>query len=121
LNSSALKWPDRKQVDEAFRGLAAPFCSRREIEALWYVGSYARGDWGVGSDLDVVVVVSGEGAVESVRNALTDALLELPVPADVSVLTTARLAALRAAHSRYYHVLQDEAVWVCEELSASGP
>jgi uncharacterized protein len=28
-----------------------------EIVALGYFGSYARGDWGPGSDLDVVVVV----------------------------------------------------------------
>jgi len=27
------------------------------IRRIGYLGSYARGDWGVGSDLDVIVIV----------------------------------------------------------------
>ncbi|WP_376791658.1 nucleotidyltransferase domain-containing protein [Thermoflexus sp.] len=30
---------------------------RPEVLRIGYFGSYARGDWGVGSDLDLVVIV----------------------------------------------------------------
>ncbi|MFW5786167.1 MAG: nucleotidyltransferase domain-containing protein [bacterium] len=114
-----MKWPDRKQVDEAFRRLVAGLCGRQNIQGIGYVGSYARGDWGVGSDLDVVAVVSTEDAVSVVRDELTDLLLELPVPADLSVLTPSRLERIRAAETRYYRVVCNETVWACGGLTAA--
>ncbi len=56
LNSSVLKWPSRKTVDRAVRSWTAEQVQQRpEIVRLGYFGSYARGDWGVGSDLDLIV------------------------------------------------------------------
>lgn len=119
LNSSVMKWPDREQVDGAFRSLVADLCGRQNVRGIGYLGSYARRDWGVGSDLDVVAVVSDDGAVEAVRDELTDLLLQLPVPADVSVLTSSRLTTIRDAGTRYYRVLRDETVWVCGGLRSA--
>ncbi|MGQ9602514.1 MAG: nucleotidyltransferase domain-containing protein, partial [Candidatus Bipolaricaulia bacterium] len=58
LNSSVLKWPDAKTVDRAVRIWAKEIAQLKpEVVRIGYLGSYARGDWGVGSDLDLVVVV----------------------------------------------------------------
>src|SRR5438132_2078201 len=58
LNSSVLVWPNRAQVDEAVRRWArASGALHPGVRRLGYFGSYARGDWGVGSDLDLVAVV----------------------------------------------------------------
>ena len=58
LSSSILKWPDAAVVDQAFRLWAQQMAqTRTDVVRIGYFGSYARGDWGVGSDLDVVIVV----------------------------------------------------------------
>ena len=63
LNSPVLVWPDREQVDQAVRRWAAEELRRRPaLRRLGYFGSYARGDWGVGSDLDLVAVVAQAGS-----------------------------------------------------------
>ena len=62
-NSSVLVWPDRTIVDRAVRAWAAAAAARRgDVRRIGYFGSYARGDWGVGSDLDLVAIV--DAAVE---------------------------------------------------------
>jgi predicted nucleotidyltransferase len=59
LRSSVLVWPNQTEVDETVRQWAAGIAlSRPELLGLGYFGSYAGGDWGVGSDLDIVAVVS---------------------------------------------------------------
>jgi len=55
LNSSVLVWPDRATVDRAVRAWAASIGpGRHDGQRIGYFGSYARGDWGVGSDLDLI-------------------------------------------------------------------
>ncbi len=58
LRSSVLVWPKPAEVDDAVRRWAADVAAAwPELRRLGYFGSYARGDWGVGSDLDIVAVV----------------------------------------------------------------
>ncbi len=58
LNSFVLKWPDQKTVDHAVRSWSAEQGQHRpELLRFGYFGSYARGNWGVGSDLDLIAVV----------------------------------------------------------------
>jgi predicted nucleotidyltransferase len=64
------------------------------VVAVGYFGSYAQGDWGVGSDLDVVVVVKQSSEPFERRAARLDAT-GLPVPADVLVYTRAEWGGLR--------------------------
>lgn len=73
------------------------------ITDVGYFGSYARGDWGVGSDLDLIVRVSDEN-----WNTLIDAT-SLPVPADVLVYTDSQF---KAVQGRMRKVLDEEVVWV---------
>ncbi len=59
LRSSVLRWPSRSEVDRAVRRwVAAAGRDRPEVLRIGYFGSYARGDWGVGSDLDLLVIVT---------------------------------------------------------------
>ncbi len=58
LNSSVPKWPDRLTVDRAARSWAAGEArGHPELLRLGYFGSYASGNAGVGSDLDLIGIV----------------------------------------------------------------
>ena len=71
LNSSVLKWPDRSTVDRAARSWAAnEVVKHPELLRLGYFGSYARGDAGVGSDLDLIAIV-GQDSEPFERRSLT--------------------------------------------------
>ena len=99
-SSAIVKWPDADTVGRAVRRWADDLGRKATgVVAVGYFGSYARGDWGVGSDVDVVVIL--EHAAESFerRAARWDAT-RLPVPADVLVYTRAEWVGL-AAPPRY--------------------
>ena len=55
-------------------------------ERVILFGSWARGEAGPDSDLDLLVVTSFEGSRNEVGLALLKALVDLPVPKDVVVL-----------------------------------
>jgi predicted nucleotidyltransferase len=76
-----------------------------------YFGSYARGDWGVGSDLDLVLVVRESGE-RFERRALNWDLDGLPVPADLLVYTAQEWQCLQAEAGRFARTLAGETVWV---------
>ena len=111
LSSSVVVWPDRAAVESALR-LWAEGASRirRELVRVGYFGSYARGDWGVGSDLDVVLVVMGAD-LPFARRAVAWDLTRLPVPVDSLVYTQDEWRGLDPA-SRFARVLAREVVWV---------
>lgn len=68
LTSSILRWPDAATVDRALRRWAREMARQRpELRRVGYFGSYARGDWGPGSDLDVVVVIASSAQLMARR------------------------------------------------------
>jgi uncharacterized protein len=112
LNSSVLTWPDRATVDRAVRAWAAvERAGRADLRRIGYFGSYARGDWGPGSDLDVVAVVA-DSAEPFERRALGWDTTPLPVPADLLVYTEPEWQALEADTGRFGRRLAEETVWV---------
>lgn len=112
LNSPVLKWPDREQVDAAVRRWAAHQVRLRpEVQAVGYFGSYARGDWGVGSDLDLIVVMT-ETTQSFERRGQGWDMHYLPVRVDLLVYTPPELETLRTEGGRFARVLDDETVWV---------
>lgn len=114
LSSCVLRWPDRDQVEQAALVWArAAAESRPDVLKLGFFGSYARGDWGVGSDLDLVAVVD-ESAETFDRRGLGFDLLDLPVPAEILVYTEAELERLAQEGARFAHVLAQEVVWLFE-------
>lgn len=112
LSSSVLRWPDRETVDHAVRRWAAAVARTREdVLAIAYIGSYARGDWGVGSDVDLLVLIAGSG-LPFHRRAMEFDTRDLPVPADLFVYTAEEWLAMERAGRRFHRVVTDEAVWV---------
>jgi hypothetical protein len=58
LNSSVFKWPDRNAVHQALLTWVDQQAQEKsELLRAGYFGSYARWDWGVGSDLDLILIV----------------------------------------------------------------
>jgi predicted nucleotidyltransferase len=89
LRSSVLRWPDRQRVERAVRSWSLDVAARDpRVRRVGYFASYARGDRGVGTDVDLVILVeAASDAFE--RRALAYEATWLPVPADVLVYTMA--------------------------------
>lgn len=87
LNTSVIRWPDAAEVIASLRRWAEQTNrTHPEIVRVGYLGSYARGNWGVGSDLDVVLVVQSSEKPFIERSAAFDTN-SLPVPVDLLVYT----------------------------------
>ena len=112
LISSVLRWPDRRTVDDAVRTWAQSEAKRHpELLKLGYFGSYARGDWGVGSDLDLLAVVA-QVSEPFERVSVNWDLSALPVAADVLVYTLAEWRRITKSAGRFGRILKDEVTWV---------
>lgn len=112
LRSPVLRWPDRSTVLAAVEEWARrESAGQPDLLRLGVFGSYARGDCGVGSDLDLVAVVAGSDLPFERRSAGWD-LLSLPVPADLLVYTRKEWEALLGSAGRFARVLRDETLWV---------
>jgi hypothetical protein len=110
LRSPVLRWPSREEVEEALKAWLA----RHPIPgllALGYFGSYARGDHGVGSDLDLVLVV-GHSDLPPWQRAMGLPLEELPVPTEALVYTLPEWRGLAERSPRFARVLREEARWL---------
>ena len=111
LTSSVFAWPDREAVERALRRWAEEAAAARpNLRRVGFFGSYARGDWGVGSDLDVVMVVASASTPFERRAADWD-LTGLPVPAEALVYTEDEWQRLDT-ESRFARALARETVWV---------
>jgi len=112
LHSRVMKWPDRATVDAAARQWSHRIVTERDdVVRVGYFGSYARGDWGVGSDLDLVAVVRQSQQPFHERARRWDRS-ELPVPADLLVYTEAEWTALDQRGGRFAEMLRCETVWL---------
>lgn len=118
LRSSVKSWPDRAQVQAALRTQAERLAAARpEILRVGYIGSYARGDWGLGSDLDVIVLLA-QSERPFVERAADFNFTMLPVPVDVLAYTRAEWESLKRAAGRFYRTAQAEVAWVYRRAGA---
>ena len=81
------------------------------MAAFGYFGSYARGDAGFGSDLDLVAIVGASKAtfLDRARDWPTETL---PVPADLLVYTAAEWKQMQTGGGRFAQTLLHETVWL---------
>ena len=111
LSSSVLRWPDAREVEQAVRRWAERVVTAHpEVMHIGYFGSYARGDWGPGSDLDMLMIVEGSAEPFERRAAQWDAT-ELPVPVELVVYTKAQWERLPPG-GRFYRTVMRETIWV---------
>jgi hypothetical protein len=114
LSSPILKWPDRDTVHEAARRWATDTVARRpDILRIGYFGSYADGRWGVGSDLDLVIVVESSDLPPHDRPSGFPASA-LPVPYDILVYTQEEWECRIGQDDRFARTLREETVWLVE-------
>ena len=115
LNSSVLKWPDKKTVAAAAAAFARQETAARPgLLRLGFFGSYATGNWGVGSDLDLVAVVEQADRPFSERPIDWD-LGNLPVPAEILIYTEGEWKEVVNRGDRFAKVMSTEVVWLAPE------
>jgi len=91
----------------------------RSIEAVGYFGSYARGEEGVGSDLDIVMIVAcSELPFE--RRAVRYDTSPLPVPVELIVYTAEEWARMLAEGNHFVRRVEAETVWLYRRGAARG-
>lgn len=83
---------------------------RHDVKGIGFFGSYARGDWGVGSDLDVLVIVEKSDDPFERRTAKWDTS-SLPVPTDLLVYTQEEWGNLDR-ENRFVKTVESETIWV---------
>jgi len=112
LRSSVLAWPRKNEVDSALRVWAQELSAHTsDLLAVGYFGSYARGDWGVGSDLDLIVVIerSEKSFGDRILNRETTSL---PVSADTFIYTRSELMDMLERGGRFFEMIRRETIWV---------
>lgn len=110
--SSVKRWPSSETVLDALNAWGASAARRRDdLLALGYFGSYARGDAGFGSDLDLILIVASDRRppMERAIDWRTDSL---PVPTDLIVYTLEEWRRLLAGDGRFARTLEEEARWL---------
>lgn len=110
LRSSVMRWPAREEVLPKAREWAEGL-NLHGLVAVGVFGSYARGEAGVGSDLDLVLLVQESPLAFEQRSAKLP-LEALPVPAEALVYTLEEWRALAKRSPRFFRTLEREAVWV---------
>lgn len=115
LSSSVLKWPDAQLVDQAVRSWAyALGRSHPKILKIGYI-AYARSDWGVCGDVDILILVSHSDQSVEQRSCEWNTRT-LPVPADVLVDTLEEWQRLPKEEGRFYQTVTREVRWVFERI-----
>jgi len=112
LNSSIIKWPDKETVLSAFEQWIQSLAQNRtDIIQIGCFGSYARGDWGVGSDLDIVIILNQSNLPFEKRNEGWQEE-RLPVPTDLIIYTQEEWERMKAENSSFFSRINRETKWV---------
>ena len=102
LNSSVIKWPDKKCVQQALQKWALEI--KRKHSNIVRIGYF-------GSDLDIIVIAKKSEPPRE-RRAIPFDKENLPVPADLLVYTIDEWKTLSASGSKFTKMISREAVWL---------
>lgn len=112
LHSPLLRWTDRRAVAAALDAWVDEAVARHpDVIRIGVFGSFARGEWAFGSDLDLIVVV-GDTEMPSDERVPGWDVARLPVPADLLIYTAAEWRRLNDTPSRFRETLARDARWL---------
>ena len=112
-SSHVLSWPRPEAVVAAARAWGAALkAARPDVERVGYFGSYARGDWGVGSDLDLVLILTDCSEPPLRRGLAFDTISGFPLPVDLLVYTQDEWDRFEADEAPFLRRLNAEVRWV---------
>ena len=112
LTPSLLRWPEPELVLHQVRDWAERVAADHPgLVRVGVFGSYGRGDAGVGSDLDLLLIDTRAHAPQHQR-LLAWPLRELPLSCDALVLTPAEHRALLASGSAMAVALARDSRWL---------
>lgn len=109
LNSSILSWPDHIQVINELIKWTDEFCIDNNILKIGYYGSYATLNYGVGSDLDIIVILKETDEPFIRRSTLFD-LTSIAVPTDILVYTEKEWDSMK--NTKFYRYIINNAKWI---------
>lgn len=122
LNSSIMKWPNRHQVHTAMSQWVeqldntTPDNAASTLLSAGYFGSYAQDNAGVGSDLDIVIIVTESHLPFNHRYNIWD-FSTIPVPVEAQVYTVHEWQQLPARQPRFYKTLVEETCWIKKQTA----
>ena len=120
LSSRVLVWPSQEAVRLALVTWSREQAALRpELLRVGLFGSYARGNPGVGSDLDLVLVVESCAEPWERRTSAWDTL-SLPVPVDAVVYTQPEWDALVLRKGSLPSTIAPYLVWVYSRAPVSS-
>lgn len=119
LNSSIMRWPSRQQVHAAMSKWVEQLdkTTASQVLSAGYFGSYARNAAGVGSDLDIVIIVTESHLPFERRYNIWD-FSKIPVPVEAQVYTVDEWRQLPARQPRFYKTLVEETCWIKKQPAA---
>ena len=114
LTQSLLRWPEPEQVLAQVRDWAVRIAADHPgLERVGVFGSYGRGEAGVGSDLDLLLIDADARGSQQRRLPLWP-LEELPLSCDALVLTPSEHATLLASGTAMAAALGRDSRWLWE-------
>ncbi len=115
LNSSVLKWPDRETVGRKIREWAGKMLTRNSgVVGIAVFGSYAERRWGVGSDLDIVVLLDKSADPFAERSVEVHEGI-LPVPADILIYTIDEWKSMKSEGRRLVDAVEQNGIWIYKD------
>lgn len=115
LNSSVMRWPGKKEVEKSLKKWTEELTKERDdVIRVGYFGSYAKGNWGVGSDLDLIILLK-ETDKPFERRGIDFDTSPLPVPTELLVYTGDEWGKLKEGESGFYLTVSREVIWIYPE------
>ncbi len=114
LNSAVFVWPRREEVLAAARSWAAGLLQCDVgVQGIYCIGSCGRGDYGVGSDLDVLVLIN-DAEMSLVDRHRHYEPTNIPVPAEALVYTLSEWRRLISSRPALFARLDREKIVLYE-------
>ena len=112
LNSAVLKWPDRQKViNEARKWARMVGGNNKNIQQILCFGSICTGFWGVGSDLDVLIILNESDFPYSYRSSIYSEYLSIiSIPVDILVYTTEEMDEMSKKRPRFLREIDESAL-----------